>query len=119
MAKLCAGFWGGSWDAELSPTTELSAMGVQWNWMNFPARHTCIPPRCRGAKAPSPHLSSSCPFSKDMEMLEHVQRRETELGQGLEHKSDEERLREVGAGRVFSPSHLHCASQFLGCWDFE
>lgn len=54
-----------------------------------------------------------------MEMLEHVQRRETELGQGLEHKSDEEWLREVGAGRVFSPSHLHRASRFLGCWDFE
>lgn len=48
-----------------------------------------------------------------MEMLEHVQRRETELGKVLEHESDEEQLKGVGAGHVFGPSHLHNASSFL------
>lgn len=49
------------------------------------AKHTCIPPCCKGVHRVGVHiLSSSGPLTKvDLEVLEHIQRREMELGKEL------------------------------------
>ena len=43
-----------------------------------------------------PHLESCIQLWKDMDLLEWIQRRATEIIKGLEHLCYEERLRELG-----------------------
>ena len=43
-----------------------------------------------------PHLVWSPQYRRDMDLLEHIQRRATEMIQGVEHLSYEDRVRELG-----------------------
>ncbi|KAK4809498.1 hypothetical protein QYF61_015055 [Mycteria americana] len=57
-----------------------------------PARTTVKTPRASVASV----AFLSPQYKKGIEVLERVQRRATELGKGLEHKADGERLRDLG-----------------------
>jgi len=67
-----------------------------------------------------PHLESCVHLwrpqhRKDMDLLERVQRRDTEMIRGLEHLSYEERLRELG---LFSPEKRRLQGHFIVAFQY-